>query len=88
MAEQAMPRLRQRYQEEIVPALMAKFKYTNVNQVPKLEKIVLNMGLGDVKDNAKGLEAAVQRYDDDRRPAARCDQGYVNPLQTSAFVKA
>ena len=59
MAEQAMPRLRQRYQEEIVPALMAKFKYTNINQVPKLEKIVLNMGLGDVKDNAKGLEAAV-----------------------------
>ncbi len=38
---------------------MAKFKYTNINQVPKLEKIVLNMGLGDVKDNAKGLEAAV-----------------------------
>lgn len=59
MAEQAMPRLRQRYQEEIVPALMAKFNYTNINQVPKLEKIVLNMGLGDVKDNAKGLEAAV-----------------------------
>ena len=59
MAEQAMPRLRQRYQEEIVPALMAKFKYTNINQAPKLEKIVLNMGLGDVKDNAKGLEAAV-----------------------------
>ena len=53
MAEQAMPRLRQKYQEEIVPALMAKFKYTNINQVPKLEKIVLNMGLGDVKDNAK-----------------------------------
>ena len=45
MAEQAMPRLRQRYQEEIVPALMAKFKYTNINQVPKLEKIVLNMGI-------------------------------------------
>ena len=59
MAEQAMPRLRQKYQDEIVPALMAKFKYTNINQVPKLEKIVLNMGLGDVKDNAKGLEAAV-----------------------------
>lgn len=60
MAEQALPRLRQKYQDEIVPALMKKFNYKNVNQVPKIEKIVLNMGLGDVRDNAKGLEAAVQ----------------------------
>ncbi len=59
MAEKALPRLRQRYETEIVPALMAKFHYTNINQVPKLEKIVLNMGLGDVKDNAKGLDSAV-----------------------------
>ena len=75
MAEQAMPRLRQRYQEEIVPALMAKFKYTNINQVPKLEKIVLNMGLGDVKRQRQRTGSGRQRYDDDRRPAARCDQG-------------
>ncbi len=60
MAEQALPRLRQKYQDEIVPALMKKFNYKNINQVPKIEKIVLNMGLGDVRDNAKGLEAAVQ----------------------------
>ena len=59
MAEVAMPRLRQKYLEEIVPALMKKFNYKNVNEVPKLEKIVLNMGLGDVRDNPKGLEAAV-----------------------------
>ena len=59
MAEVAMPRLRQKYQEEIVPALMKKFNYKNINEVPKLEKIVLNMGLGDVRDNPKGLEAAV-----------------------------
>ncbi len=58
MTEESMPRLRQRYQDEIVPALMKRFSYKNVNQVPKLEKIVLNMGLGDVRDNPKGLEAA------------------------------
>lgn len=39
--------------------MMKKFGYKNVNQVPKLEKIVINMGLGDVKENAKGLESAV-----------------------------
>ncbi|MGI6005180.1 MAG: 50S ribosomal protein L5 [Christensenellales bacterium] len=54
-----MPRLRQRYQDEIVPAMMQQFSYDNVNQVPKLEKVVLNMGLGDCKDNAKALESAV-----------------------------
>ncbi len=58
MAEVTMPRLRQKYQDDVVPALMKKFAYTNINQVPKLEKIIVNMGLGDVKDNAKGLEAA------------------------------
>lgn len=60
MAETALPRLRQRYQEEIVPQMMKRFAYKNVNEVPKLEKIVLNMGLGDVRDNPKGLEAAAE----------------------------
>jgi large subunit ribosomal protein L5 len=58
MAETALPRLRQKYVDEIVPALMKRFSYKNVNEVPKLEKIVVNMGLGDVRDNPKGLEAA------------------------------
>lgn len=48
-----------RYREEIVPALMKEFGYENVNQVPKLVKIVLNMGLGDVKDNSKSFNTAV-----------------------------
>jgi large subunit ribosomal protein L5 len=52
-------RLKNRYQSEVVPAMRQKFGYENVNQVPRLEKIVINMGLGDCKDNAKGLEAAV-----------------------------
>lgn len=54
-----MPRLKDTYISEVVPALMKKFGYKNVMQAPKLEKIVINMGLGDTKENAKGLESAV-----------------------------
>ena len=49
-----------RYKEEIVPALIKEFGYKNVNEVPKLVKIVLNMGLGDVKDNSKSFNTAVE----------------------------
>lgn len=48
-----------RFKEEIVPALQKEFGYKNVNEVPKLVKIVLNMGLGDVKDNSKSFNTAV-----------------------------
>ncbi len=48
-----------RYREEIVLALMKEFGYKNVNEAPKLVKIVLNMGLGDVKDNSKSFNTAV-----------------------------
>ncbi|MDE6583640.1 MAG: 50S ribosomal protein L5 [Clostridia bacterium] len=48
-----------RYKEEVVPALVKEFGYKNVNEVPKLVKIVLNMGLGDVKDNSKSFNTAV-----------------------------
>jgi large subunit ribosomal protein L5 len=54
-----MSRLKDRYVREVVPALVKRFGYKNVMQVPKLEKVVLNMGLGDAKDNAKSLETAV-----------------------------
>lgn len=54
-----MPRLKDTYKSDVVPALMSKFGYQNVMQAPKLEKIVINMGLGDTKDNPKGLDAAV-----------------------------
>ena len=53
-------RLKTMYAEKVVPALMSKFNYTNINEVPKLEKIVLNMGLGDEKDNAKSFQLAVE----------------------------
>ncbi len=53
-------RLRVKYNEEVVPQLKEKFGYTNVMQIPKLEKIVLNMGLGSDKDNPKGIESALE----------------------------
>lgn len=53
-------RLRGKYINEVVPALMEKFKYDNIMEVPKLEKIVLNMGLGAARDNPKLLESAVE----------------------------
>jgi large subunit ribosomal protein L5 len=53
------PRLRIRYAKEIIPALMKHFSYTNVMAVPKLEKIVINMGLGEAIANAKILDVAV-----------------------------
>ncbi|NTW70710.1 MAG: 50S ribosomal protein L5 [Eubacteriaceae bacterium] len=55
-----MPRLKDKYKNEVIPAMMEKFKYSNIMEVPKLEKVVINMGLGDAKDNAKLLEAAVK----------------------------
>lgn len=52
-------RLKETYQNEIVDALMKKFGYKNVMQVPKIEKVVINMGVGEAKENAKILDAAV-----------------------------
>ena len=54
-----MEKLREQYQKEVIPALMKKFNYKSVMEVPKLEKIVINIGLGDVKDNPKSLENAM-----------------------------
>jgi len=53
-------RIKEMYQNEIVAAMTAKFGYKNVMQVPKLDKIVINMGVGEAKDNAKTLDAAVK----------------------------
>jgi large subunit ribosomal protein L5 len=53
-------RLREKYKNEVIPALVEKFKYDNIMEVPKLEKIVLNMGIGDARENPKSLESAVE----------------------------
>jgi len=52
-------RLQEKYENEVVQALMEKFGYKNIMEVPKLEKIVLNMGVGEAKDNSKVLDAAL-----------------------------
>ena len=54
-----MEKLREQYVNEVVPAMMKKFNYTSVMQVPKLEKIVINIGLGETKDNPKALDNAM-----------------------------
>ncbi|PLT35325.1 50S ribosomal protein L5 [Bacillus sp. V5-8f] len=55
-----MNRLKEKFQNEITPALMSKFNYESVMQVPKLEKIVVNMGVGDAVANSKALDNAVE----------------------------
>ena len=54
-----MVRLKEKYQKEIIPALQSKFKYKSAMQIPKLEKVVINMGVGEVKDNPKAMDSAV-----------------------------
>ena len=53
-------RLKEQYQNEIVDALVKKFGYNNIMEVPKMDKIVINMGVGEAKENAKSLESAVK----------------------------
>ncbi|AOV06529.1 50S ribosomal protein L5 [Sporosarcina ureilytica] len=55
-----MSRFKEKFEKEITPALMSKFEYTSVMQVPKVEKIVINMGVGDAVQNSKALDAAVE----------------------------
>jgi large subunit ribosomal protein L5 len=55
-------RLRERYAAEVVPALQKQFDYRNPNQVPRLSKIVVNIGLGEALTNAKALDAAMRNF--------------------------
>ncbi|MFJ7935167.1 50S ribosomal protein L5 [Sporosarcina sp. NPDC096371] len=55
-----MSRLKEKFKSDITPALMSKFEYTSVMQVPKVDKIVINMGVGDAVQNTKALDAAVE----------------------------
>lgn len=56
-------RLKEKYTNEVVPFLVERFKYKNIMQVPRLEKIVLNMGLGSSKENPKAIESAVKELE-------------------------
>lgn len=53
-------RLKGKYTNDIIPALMEKFDYDNVMEVPKIDKVIINMGIGEAKDNPKALENAVE----------------------------
>ena len=59
MADKYVNRVKIRYDKEVVPALEKTFGYKNVMQVPKLEKIILNMRMGDIKDNSKSIQTAI-----------------------------
>ncbi len=54
-----MARLKDKYLSEVVPAMQSQFKYTSAMQIPKLEKVVLNMGVGEAKENPKAMDSAV-----------------------------
>lgn len=53
-----MPRMKEKYQNEVAPALMKKFAYSSPMQIPKIEKVTINIGLGEAKDNAKVIDLA------------------------------
>ena len=55
-----MSRLREKYEKEVIPALKEKFGYKNIMEVPRLEKVVINMGVGDAKENPKAIDSAVE----------------------------
>lgn len=75
MEVKAPPRLKEKYLQEVVPAMLNEFGYANIMQVPKLDKIVINVGLGEAIQNAKALESA------ERDVAAICGQ---HPVTTRA----
>ena len=70
-----MARLKDKYRAEVMQALQQKFGYKNVMEIPRLEKVVINMGLGDCKDNAKALETAVSELATHLRSEAAGHQG-------------
>ena len=60
MTDRQMPRLKSRYREEIVPALQEQFSFENVMQVPRVTKVVVNMGVGDAAKDSKLIEGAIR----------------------------
>lgn len=54
----ALPRLKEKYQSEVVPSMLKEFSYSNVHQVPRIEKVIVNIGLGEALQNAKAIENA------------------------------
>ena len=63
-----MARLRERYREEIAPAIKDKFEIENPMRIPKVEKVVVNMGVGEAVDNSRALDGAMADLGKDHRP--------------------
>ena len=83
-----MTRMKKKYVEEVAPALMEKFQYKSVMQIPKIEKIVVSVGCGDCKDNAKALEAPSSRTSP-RSPASTPSPPWrASPSPTSSSARA
>ena len=86
--EPKMPaRLRLRYEQEIVPTLMRELKIENPMRVPRLDKIVINMALGEARDNVKILDAAVEEIKRDDGPEAGDDQARARRFRISSCAK-
>ena len=82
-----MARLKELYVNEVAPALMKKFAYKSVMQIPKLDKIVINVGCGEARDNPKVLDAVVADVPRSRARSPFCARRK-NPLQTLSSARA
>ena len=82
-----MSRLKDFYEAQIVPEMTKKFSYTNKLAVPKLEKIIINMGVGEARENAKVLDGAVKDMSNYLRSEACSNKGKKIHRELSSFVK-
>ena len=76
------------YKSEVAPALMKKFGYKSVMQIPKLDKVVINVGCGEARDNPKMIDAIIGDLAQDHRPEGHASARPRSPSQTSSCVKA
>lgn len=83
------PRLKELYKKTVVPAMMEKFGYKNIMEVPRLEKVVINMGVGDAKENPKFLESAMEELAaiTGQRPVATVAKKSVAAFKVRAGMK-
>lgn len=83
------PRLKELYKKTVVPAMMERFSYKNVMEVPRIEKVVINMGVGDAKENPKFLESAMEELATitGQRPVATVAKKSVAAFKVRAGMK-
>ena len=89
-------RLKKKYNEEVAPAMMQKFQYKSVMQIPRIDKIVVSVGCGDCKDNAKMLEAVIKDISEitgqkavatkHQKPRKQGEEGGIIKVETPIYV--